>query len=1077
MKFKALFFSLFISIYSFSQSADITEGCIGMKVQFSAPSAGTWEFGDGTSSGQQNPVHIYTQPNTYQIKFNGVITPITIKVLPKPEIIITATPSKGCNPLNVAFKATLKNTLPNGVTVDNSSIEWNYQDGNNSTNTLTPNYTYTKSGEFNLGFYLNFKQNGNTACAKIDTTINNIIRVTDKPIIDFTPSATSACVPPLNVNFTNKTTSSSTITYKWDFGNGNSSTKQNGDPQTYSKTGNYSVKLIVADTNGCKDSLTKQINIGKPVADFYESTKKDTACVKNSINTNNTFFTNTSTSGNYTWTFDAGTTPSTSNQFNPGPVYFSTPGLHKVTLSVNANNCSDVKTINIMVQDPKIQIGINHSYSCRDTLTSFYNIKSVLNSGPVATYNWTFPNFPITKKGKPFPSNTNTATPKCYYNTFDSTYSVRQINIDTVSCQYLTTAGCYSNIATTVDTISEMWARIIPNIHEGCKDLTVTFSDSSTSHMKSPIDVWQWDFGDGTKQTNNSKTSPSHTYKSPGTYYATLIIKDNDYNCSDTSWKTEINVGDSLLPIDFTLSKNSICRGDSVQFTNTTDPVTASKIDAWNYSSNKENLSACFQNKDGNFIFNDTVGIHTITLTAEYNGCLIKKNHTLTVNGPIAHFDYIQDCRTPKIIKLINQAEGTGTVSWNIGGHIIPANPDTTVVDLSSFVPPISYGDVVIKQLIKGGTCGDDSTSSTIHYGVVKSNFNITDTTGKILNPVNGNILLGDASTGQKYLYDAQNSVDIYSQDCYRSYTFLQEGFRPRVWTLSKDTVIVSKQTKTGADNQIVQIIARNQNNCVDTSTIKIRIFDLNPQYVATIKNKVTNKDSIVTTVCLPTTLTFNGATSTADTTIQKYDWKFSDGSSGSGKIITHTFDSNTQKSDTISVTLTLTDVNGFSKTSQTIIPIYKPTATITAIPSIHLNDSTVYICDKDKVIFNATSQQTLSYQWTYENGYQTFTNNSTSPIFTVPNGQSSNIQKVLVNFVETATGCTGQTYRKINTQIYPTPSIISNVVNGIGCGNPSFNGKFSDNPSLNPPCNYTWNLGVNNIISTKINDYILFIT
>ena len=1064
-----VFFTLTFSFLGFSQSADITEGCVGMKVQFNSPSSGSWDFGDGKSSGSQTPQNTYTTPGTFIVKYNGNPTSIIIKVSPKPEIVITATPTKGCNPLNVSFNATLKNNLPTGVTIDNSSIKWNYQDGNSSNNTLTPNYNYTKAGLYDLGFYLTFKQNGNTSCAKIDTTITKLINVSDKPIIKFDASAYTACTPPLNVTFTNSSNSTLPLTYKWDFGNGNTSTKQNGDPQTFNKIGNYSVKLTVTDNNGCEVSLSKQISIGSPKVDFYESTKKDTACVNNSINTNSTLFVNNSTPGNYTWTFDAGTNPTTSNQPTPGPVFFSTPGIHKVKLSVSSNNCSHDTTINIVVQDPSINLGITHSYSCRDTLTSFYKITNIKNSGPVASYSWTFPNYPITKKAVAFPANTNTATPKCFYNTYDSTYHYRGKNIDTVYCQFITTAGCKSNVATTTDTISEMWARITPSVHEGCKDLTVSFADSSTSHMKSNIDTWQWDFGDGTKQTLNSKTTPSHTYKTPGIYYASLIVKDNDYNCSDTSWKTEIHVGDSLLPIDFTLSKNTICRGENVQFTNTTDPVTQAKISAWNYSSDKEHLSACFQNKDGNFIFNDTIGLHTVTLTAEYNGCYVTKSHTLTVNGPIAHFDYIQDCKTPKIIKLINKAEGSGTVNWNIGGHIIPANPDTTVVDLSTLVPTINFGDVIVKQVISGGTCGDDSTSSTIHYGIVKSNFNITDNHGVILNPVNGNVLLGDASTGQKYLYDAHNSNDIYAQDCYRGYTFLQEGFRPRVWTLDKDTVQAFKNNNNnGADNQIVQIIARNQNNCVDTSKINIRIFDLTPKYIATMKSKITNNDTVVTSVCLPVTLTFNGGTSTADTTIQKYDWKFSDGNSGTGKIITHTFDPSTQKNDSIYITLTLTDVNGFTKTTQTFIPIYKPKATITAIPSIHANDSTVYICDKDKVVFNATSQQTLTYKWTYENGSKTFTSNSTSPSFTVPSGQTSNTEKVIIDFIETATGCVGQTYRKINTQIYPTPIIISNVVNGIGCGNPSFNGNFQDNASINPPCNYSWNLGVNNTTSTN---------
>lgn len=1044
-----------------------------MKVNFTSQSTGDWDFGDGKSSSKQNPENTYNTPGEYPVKFNGKSTSIIIKVSAKPEIVITATPAKGCVPLNVTFNASLKNPLPSGVNIDNSSIVWNFQDGNNSINTLSTNYNYINSGSKDLGFKLNFIQKTNTSCAKIDTVISKLIVASDKPTVNFTTDKTTACIAPLNVIFSNTSSSKLPITYDWDFGNGNKSSKQNGDPQSYSKDGSYIVKLTVADNNGCQVSMSKQLTVGKPKASFFENSKKDTACVRNGNNSQNTYFTNKSTTGSYTWLFDSGTTPSNSNQSDPGPVFFTTPGTHNVKLTVNANGCSDDTTLIIVVQDPNIKIGIDRSYSCRDTLTSFYKIISSSNSGPVNNYNWTFPNFNTSKKAKPFPSKTNTATPKCLYNTFDTAYSYRGINIDTVALQYTTTAGCISNKATTVDTISEMWARFIPNTHQGCKDLTIIFADSSNSHMKSNIDVWQWDFGDGTKQQINKKSSPSHTYKTPGIYYASLIVKDNDYNCSDTSWKTEILVGDSTLAIDFSLSKTSICRGDSVNFTNITSPSILSKVSAWNFSSNKEHLSACFQNKDGAFLFNDTIGTHTITLAAEYNGCITKKTHTLDVKGPIAHFDYLQDCKTPNIIKLINKAEGSGTVNWKIGEAIIAANHDTTSVDLSLLNPKVNEGDVIIKQLISGGICSDDSTKNTVHFGTVKSNFILEDTLGTQLNPINGKIIVGDASTGQKYVFNASTSKDINPKDCYRGYTFLQVGQRPNEWNIPKDTFKVTKTNVTNAENQIVQIIARNANNCVDTSKIEIRIFNILPKYTATIKSKITNIDTLVTTVCLPVELKFDAGTTIADTNIQKYEWKFSDNTTATGKIISHNFDAATQKGNSISVTLTATDVNGFVKTTQTTIPIYKPSAIITALPSISPTDSTVSICDKNKVKFTASSFQTLKYTWTYEDGTKTNTNISDSPIFSVKKNQLKNKEKVIIDFIETATGCSDQTYRYISIEKYPIAVIKSNIVNGIGCGNPDFSGEFKDsafyNPTLNPPCNYTWNLDMNTPINSNL--------
>ncbi len=1065
--------SFLLSSKVHGQSADITEGCIGMKVQFNSPSSGNWDFGDGKSSGLQNPINTYTQSGNFIVKYNGNPTGIIIKVSPKPEIVITASPTKGCTPLIVNFTAKLKNPLPAGVTVDNTSIVWNYQDGNNSTKTLTPSYIFNNAGDKNVGFFLTFNQNGNTACAKIDTLLTKIIKATAKPQINFTPSSSSACTAPLNVTFTNNSTSSQPITYDWDFGNGNKSTSKEGNPQVYTKDGKYIVKLTVTDDNECSDFVTKIINIGKPIADFEEFNKKDTACIPNEFNPSSTItLINKSTPGSYSWKFDTGNSIPTSNQTNPGPISFSTIGKHTVTLTVNANGCSDDTTKFIFVEDPKIDIAINSSYSCRDTLTSFYKIKNITNAGPIASYLWTFPEFSKSKKAKAFPSNTNTATPKCFYNTFDSTYHVRGVNIDEVSCQIITKAGCKSNISKTVDTISEMWARIIPDKHEGCENLSITFSDSSSSHMKSKIDEWQWNFGDGTVQTLNSKTTPIHTYASPGIYRAYLIIKDNDYNCSDTSWLTEIRVGKSNLPIDFTMSKTSICQGEKVTFTNTTDNATSLKINAWNYSSNLEHLSSCFQNKDGEFQFNDSIGPHTITLTAEYNGCYTYKSKILDVKGQKADFDYVQDCKTPHLLKLIDKSKGNGTTLWKINGNVYTLSTNTTN-DLSTLLPKINFGDVTIQQIKEAGECVNDTSTTVIHYGVVKSNFILTDNNGGTLpTTLGGEIILGDASTGQKYKYDAQDSKDIYAQDCYRGFTLLQEGNRPRVWTLAKDSLLVYKKNPSiGAEDQEIKIIARNQNNCVDTSKVIIRIFDLKPSFITTYKNKITNTYEVVKKVCLPTTLSF-ASSSLADSTIQKYEWKFSDGKSGTGINIIHNFDESAAINDTLRITLTITDKNGFKKSVDSLIPVYKPKATITSIPTLNSSDTTVYICDGNTVNFKATSAQALTYKWFFKNDTVSRNDNFNTAKLYVPKGKNVITDTLLLYFKEQSSGCVGQTYCKINIEAYPKPIILSSIKNGIGCGNPSFNANFKDssfyNPSFNRPCFFNWDLGLNNITSSN---------
>jgi gliding motility-associated-like protein len=54
---------------------DVEEGCFPLRVQFTNYSVGgsvyQWSFGDGSTSGDRNPVHVYTQPGQYTVQLNA----------------------------------------------------------------------------------------------------------------------------------------------------------------------------------------------------------------------------------------------------------------------------------------------------------------------------------------------------------------------------------------------------------------------------------------------------------------------------------------------------------------------------------------------------------------------------------------------------------------------------------------------------------------------------------------------------------------------------------------------------------------------------------------------------------------------------------------------------------------------------------------------------------------------------------------------------------------------------------------------------------------------------------------------
>ncbi|RYE21725.1 MAG: T9SS type B sorting domain-containing protein [Sphingobacteriales bacterium] len=81
-----------------------------------------------------------------------------------------------------------------------------------------------------------------------------------RPNIDsvrFTPNATACRIFAFNgFGYTN---THPVASWQWTFGDGGTANTQNTS-HTYSSTGLFNVKLVVTDVNGCKDSITRQVN-------------------------------------------------------------------------------------------------------------------------------------------------------------------------------------------------------------------------------------------------------------------------------------------------------------------------------------------------------------------------------------------------------------------------------------------------------------------------------------------------------------------------------------------------------------------------------------------------------------------------------------------------------------------------------------------------------------------------------------------------------------------------------------------------------------------------------------------------
>ncbi|KAA3649019.1 MAG: PKD domain-containing protein [Bacteroidetes bacterium] len=215
----------------------------------------TWNFGDGTTSNIQNPIHFYDSSGLYIVEykvmndsncFSTVLIPLEIH--PKPEASFTYT--NNCESDSTSF--TDSSIISSGAI---TKYLWNFGDNTtlkDTSNSSNPKYKYAQVGSYSVQLTIA----SNYGC--LDTTIK-LINIKDSPHPSFTYLNT---YKDDSVKFINNTTiNSGTITnYNWDFGNSLYSTKVN--PKTlYSQIGKYEIALHATSNLGCTNKFIDSIEI------------------------------------------------------------------------------------------------------------------------------------------------------------------------------------------------------------------------------------------------------------------------------------------------------------------------------------------------------------------------------------------------------------------------------------------------------------------------------------------------------------------------------------------------------------------------------------------------------------------------------------------------------------------------------------------------------------------------------------------------------------------------------------------------------------------------------------------------
>ncbi|MDA3822372.1 MAG: FG-GAP-like repeat-containing protein, partial [Bacteroidales bacterium] len=131
--------------------------------------------------------------------------------------------------------------------------EWKWDFGDGSTSTLqNPVHTYAIADTFIVHLI--------AISSQYSDTITKQVIVKPKPIANL--SADLVCQG-INTSFINSTDANglSISNWKWDFGDGSTSTEENPIEHGYLNIGNYTAQLIATAYNGCSDTIQKTVTV------------------------------------------------------------------------------------------------------------------------------------------------------------------------------------------------------------------------------------------------------------------------------------------------------------------------------------------------------------------------------------------------------------------------------------------------------------------------------------------------------------------------------------------------------------------------------------------------------------------------------------------------------------------------------------------------------------------------------------------------------------------------------------------------------------------------------------------------
>ncbi|QHT70535.1 PKD domain-containing protein [Rhodocytophaga rosea] len=482
-----------------------------------------WDFGDGQTSTQQNPEHLFTEAGNFTVSLSitgasGCTETVTKSIIIKAGAFVDFMVENACLGNTTSFL----NLTTFSPGTSELSREWNFGDNTTSTD-LHPTHNYAATGTYTVTL---------TVLNNLNCTITKtkVITIRKKPVTDF--SYALACSGEA-VNFLDGSisTDGSIKTWSWDFGDIESGTNNYSAAQQgshiFAKAGTYKVKLKIETIYGCVDSLTKDITIiPSPQSAFAMQVN----CTSKEVTfTDQSTFDSTHPITNWYWDFGDNTT---SQEQHPIHTY-SSAGDYTITLITTASSrCTNLFSKVIHINDQPIADFSFPDIICINNQIRFTD-KSTSAMDAITGWQWDFGSY----------GNSSEQHPQVVFTS-------AQLAILPVMLTVTTSTGCSASVTKNISLSQPAQVSFSFESVAASAPLSLNFYSTASNAT-----VLSWNFGDGNL---SNQPHPQHTYESGGIYNVSLTAVNAD-GCS-TIVQQEISVSSISANVELKLETVTIVK-------------------------------------------------------------------------------------------------------------------------------------------------------------------------------------------------------------------------------------------------------------------------------------------------------------------------------------------------------------------------------------------------------------------------------------------------------------------------------------------------------------------------------------